>query len=94
MKHFTKLSYLLSLPLLVLSAPRQLALRQLDGSSTENDLTSGGCKNLTVIFARGTSEPGNVGAIAGPPMFSALKTALGDGQVAIQGVDYSASFAG
>lgn len=65
------------------------------GSSTENDVTSNtGCKALTVIFARGTSETGNMGTIIGPPLVTSLQTAVGTDQVAAQGVDYDASIAG
>ncbi|KAI9734902.1 MAG: hypothetical protein M1834_001982 [Cirrosporium novae-zelandiae] len=65
------------------------------GSSEENDVTNkASCKPLTVVFARGSSESGNVGTIAGPPMFSALKSSLGDNSVNVQGVDYDASIAG
>jgi hypothetical protein len=32
--------------------------------SSANDLTSGGCKSVMLIFARGTTEPGNIGMIA------------------------------
>jgi hypothetical protein len=49
---------------------------------------------MTVIFARGTTEPGNVGLLAGPPFFDALSTMVGEGQVAVQGVDYPASIEG
>ena len=34
-----------------------------------------------------------MGTVAGPPFFSALKSDLGDDQVAVQGVDYPASTA-
>ncbi|MCJ1458959.1 hypothetical protein MMC28_009336 [Mycoblastus sanguinarius] len=65
------------------------------GSSTENDVTNDApCKALTVIFARGTSEPGNVGTVAGPPFFEALQSAVGANMVALQGVNYSASWDG
>ena len=69
----------------------ELAKRQ--GGSTRNDL-EGECRAVTVIYARGTTEAGNVGAIAGPPFFDALDDALGDGAVAVQGVDYPADIAG
>lgn len=62
------------------------------GGSTENGL-DGSCGDLTVIFARGTSEPGNVGIISGPPMFKSLRTKLGNDKVVVQGVDYPASAA-
>jgi cutinase len=63
-------------------------------STTENGLTSGGCKAMTVIFARGTTETGNVGTLAGPPFFNALEASVGAGNVAVQGVDYPADIPG
>ena len=37
-------------------------------SITQNDVKNGGgCKPMTVLFARGTTELGNMGSIAGPP---------------------------
>ncbi|CZS76986.1 unnamed protein product [Fusarium graminearum] len=63
------------------------------GGSTMNDL-SGECKDVTVIFARGTTEAGNVGTAAGPPFFKALGEKIGQDKLAVQGVDYSASIAG
>ncbi|KAL1611873.1 hypothetical protein SLS60_000094 [Paraconiothyrium brasiliense] len=61
---------------------------------TENGVTDKNCcTGLTVIFARGTSEMGNVGTISGPPMFKSLRSKLGDGNVTIQGVDYPADAA-
>lgn len=60
---------------------------------TATDVTDGVCAPLTVIFARGTSETGNIGLIIGPPLFAALKTDL-DSQVALQGVNYAADVAG
>ncbi|KAL3421566.1 Cutinase 3 [Phlyctema vagabunda] len=61
---------------------------------TYNEL-SGPCKEYTIIFARGTSEPGNVGVIVGPPFFEALKAVVGSGNVAVQGVnDYPAEVGG
>lgn len=63
-------------------------------SSTRNDLVNGECKAVTVIFARGTGETGNVGTVTGPPFFTALSSALGADNVAVQGVDYAASTAG
>jgi cutinase len=62
---------------------------------TQNDLTNGsGCKAMTVIFARGTTETGNVGTLTGPPFFAALDKAMGAGQVAVQGVEYPADIPG
>ena len=50
---------------------------------------------MTVIFARGTTEPGNVGLVTtGPHFFDALTTMLGAKSVDVQGVEYSASIEG
>ncbi|KUJ23206.1 carbohydrate esterase family 5 protein, partial [Mollisia scopiformis] len=63
--------------------------------TTYNELGSSACAEYTVIFARGTTEPGNVGILVGPPFFEALESAVGSGNLVIQGVnDYSASIAG
>lgn len=70
------------------SGDADLIARQL--SDTSNDLTDGSaCQAITVIFARGTTETGNIGAVVGP----ALKSALGTG-TAFQGVTYPADVAG
>ncbi|KAL7272338.1 hypothetical protein RUND412_004858 [Rhizina undulata] len=67
-------------------------LEKKDSILTRNDLIDGVCKDVLVIFARGTTELGNVGLIVGPPFFTALDN-LGL-EVAVQGVDYPADFAG
>lgn len=59
-----------------------------------NELLNGPCKKVTVIFARGTGEDGNVGRLVGPPFFNALTGRIGDMNVAVQGVDYPANLAG
>ncbi|KAL4997039.1 cutinase-domain-containing protein [Aspergillus recurvatus] len=64
------------------------------GSSTSNDVTDNtGCKDLTFIFARGTSEMGNMGTVVGPKVSQALNSLTGN-RVATQGVDYPADSAG
>lgn len=61
--------------------------------TTYNGLSSGSCAEYTVIFARGTSEPGNVGVLVGPPLFLALQDLTSD--LTIQGVnDYAATVEG
>ncbi|PLB44878.1 putative cutinase [Aspergillus steynii IBT 23096] len=60
-----------------------LEARQLMDS---NDLQSGQCKDVTFIFARGSTEMGNMGTVIGPPTCSGLKAKLGAGKVACQGV--------
>ncbi|KAB8303474.1 hypothetical protein EYC80_004892 [Monilinia laxa] len=50
---------------------------------------------MTVLFARGTGEVGNVGVLAGPPFFIALAAYLNEtGSISIQGIDYPAKVAG
>ncbi|PWY61885.1 cutinase-domain-containing protein [Aspergillus eucalypticola CBS 122712] len=65
------------------------------GSSTENGVTqhSGSCKELTFIFARGTTEIGNMGTVVGPEVASELATLTGN-QVTVQGVNYPADWEG
>ncbi|KAJ0419794.1 cutinase 3 [Aspergillus carlsbadensis] len=53
---------------------------------TANDLTLGSCKAVTFIFARGSTETGNMGLVVGPETCTALKLKLGAGKVACQGV--------
>lgn len=68
-----------------------LAKRQYNGD-TFNQLTDGtACRPVTVIFARGTTSPGNVGEAGseGPSFFNALASVLGGAsRLAIQGVNY------
>jgi cutinase len=47
-----------------------------------------------LIFARGTTEQGNLGTVVGPGLASALKAAMGNSKVAVQGVNYPANVAG
>lgn len=58
--------------------------------TTRNELqavtTPSQCKKYIVIFARGTSEPGNVGDDVGPMFFDALEV-VRPGQVLVQGVN-------
>ncbi|CAD6446948.1 47f13803-3151-427c-b2f4-d414fc5b49a4 [Sclerotinia trifoliorum] len=62
-------------------------------SDTYNEL-GGACTDYTVIFARGTDDPGNTGVITGPPFFMALQSLVGSSKVTIQGVNnYAASVA-
>ncbi|KAI4678326.1 uncharacterized protein J4E88_006847 [Alternaria novae-zelandiae] len=65
-------------------------------SISQNDVKSGGgCKPMTVLFARGTTELGNMGSIAGPPFAIALGAMMGGaGNVAVQGIQYPADVPG
>jgi len=62
--------------------------------STANDISSSVCKEVTFIFARGSTEGGNMGMAVGPPFANALKQSFGKDNVAVQGVDYPADIAG
>lgn len=65
------------------------------GGDTENDLLDGtGCRDMLVIYARGTTEAGNVGTLTGPPFFAALAQQMGEQNLAVQGVDYPADIPG
>lgn len=89
---------LLSLVGLAASTPislPSLQTRQYIGADTENQLTDGTpCRELTILFARGTTEQGNVGTLAGPPFFQAVANLIGASNVAVQGVDYGATVDG
>ncbi|KAH6659138.1 carbohydrate esterase family 5 protein [Truncatella angustata] len=65
--------------------------------TSENDLVSGKCGDVVIVFARGTNEPGNVGSLVGPPFFDAVRAKLGakGKTLAVQGVDdYEADITG
>ncbi|KAF1851323.1 carbohydrate esterase family 5 protein [Cucurbitaria berberidis CBS 394.84] len=68
------------------------------GGNTYNQLTDGTpCREITLIYARGTTQDGNVGAPTdeGPTFFNALASRLGGtSRLAIQGVTYPANIFG
>jgi cutinase len=76
---------------------RGLSKRQYSGD-TYNQLTDGtACRAITVIYARGTTQAGNVGEpnSEGPTFFNALAARVGGiGRLAIQGVTYPANVFG
>jgi len=57
--------------------------------TTRNELINGECNDIIIIYARGTTEAGNVGPEVGPLFFSNL-TQIRPGKVLVQGVDYRA----
>lgn len=75
----------------------RLSKRQYTGD-TYNQLTDGtACRRVTVIYARGTTQEGNVGSpdSEGPTFFNAIASRLGGiSQLAIQGVTYPADILG
>ncbi|KAF6824065.1 cutinase precursor [Colletotrichum plurivorum] len=66
--------------------------RQIGGrvGSTANEFKQGGCKEIIFLWARGSTEIGNMGTVVGPDVGNNLKSAF-QGQVAVQGVDYAAA---
>ncbi|KAK1500425.1 cutinase [Colletotrichum abscissum] len=54
------------------------------------EYTQGGCRDVIFIFARGSTEVGNMGSTVGPPTSDGLKKKYGENKVAIEGVDYAA----
>lgn len=62
-----------------------------------NQLTDGtACRDVTVIWARGTGQQGNIGVSTdvGPMFLDALADLVGTNNLAAQGVNYSASVEG
>ena len=51
-----------------------------------NDLLQGRCAAIIIIFARGTIELGNMGALVGVPLQDALNGVFEPGQVIFQGI--------
>ncbi|KAJ4401328.1 hypothetical protein N0V91_007992 [Didymella pomorum] len=73
-----------------LVATRQLVLDRT--SLTENEFSSrfgGGCKDVIFVWARGSTELGNMGSIIGQPLGDELRREYGS-NLAIEGVDYAA----
>ncbi|KAI1505980.1 cutinase [Biscogniauxia marginata] len=68
---------------------RSVQTRQSTGT-TANEFLEGGCRNLIFIYARGSTQEGNIGENPGPYLVDDLKAALGNDFVAAQGVDYPA----
>jgi cutinase len=62
--------------------------RQHDGADTRDQLTSGTtpCRAITILYARGTMEPGNVGGETGQQFFRAVAETVGPQNLAVQGV--------
>ncbi|KAK2812220.1 hypothetical protein FQN50_001578 [Emmonsiellopsis sp. PD_5] len=82
----------ISLALLAaLASASPIQERQLIGGTgpIENGL-NGPCKDIAFIFARGSTEIGNMGTICGPPTADRIIKEFGKDAVAVQGVDYRA----
>lgn len=61
---------------------------------TTNDIQNSVYAPTTLIFARSTTEQGNMGSVTRPPVANQLISNLGQGQVAAKGVNYPADVAG
>ena len=57
-------------------------------NDTRNDIVDKlPCKEITLLFARGTTEDPNLGNLVGPPFVVALDATFGPSNVAVQGVN-------
>ncbi|KAI1800223.1 carbohydrate esterase family 5 protein [Daldinia bambusicola] len=58
--------------------------------TTMNEFLDGGCRDVIFIYARGSTQDGNIGDDPGPQTIDQLKATLGEDAVAAQGVEYPA----
>lgn len=76
-----------------LTSTQQDIADRLDVDTTRN--ASAGCADVTILFARGTDDPGNVGLLTGSPFFDAIQAQLEGKSLAVQGTNnYAASIDG
>ncbi|TRX90900.1 hypothetical protein FHL15_008105 [Xylaria flabelliformis] len=59
--------------------------------TTANEFLDGGCRPVIFLYARGSTQDGNIGGSPGPQTIDQLKAKLGSTTVAAQGFDYPAS---
>ncbi|GAP86676.2 putative cutinase [Rosellinia necatrix] len=59
--------------------------------TTANEFLQGGCRSVIFLYARGSTQDGNVGGSPGPQTIDQLKARLGETAVAAQGLAYPAS---
>ncbi|KAH8880115.1 putative cutinase [Thozetella sp. PMI_491] len=65
------------------------------GQINQTDIaTNKPCADMTLIFARGTTEPGNMGVFAGPQLVQAINNAVPGKSLNVQGVEYAATIQG
>lgn len=59
--------------------------------TTANEFLQGGCRPVIFLYARGSTQDGNIGGSPGPQTIDQLKATLGETAVAAQGLDYPAN---
>lgn len=65
------------------------------GPQNQTDIASNKqCADMTLIFARGTTEPGNMGGLVGPQLANEIQKAIPGRTLNIQGVEYAADIPG
>jgi cutinase len=70
------------LPNLILTA----TILSLASASPVQHSKRAACANMTVVFARGTTETGDLGTLVGPPFQSAIQSAIGSATLNMMGV--------
>ncbi|KLU92247.1 cutinase [Magnaporthiopsis poae ATCC 64411] len=75
------------------SFPRRLVARQTVGTEA-NEFKNGPCRDIVLLFARGSTQDGNMGQQPGPDLANAMKAKFGADRVAAQGMSYAAILAG
>lgn len=78
------------LPLFTLALSSPLDPRQLVVGTTATEFTDSGCRDVIMLFARGSTEIGNMGTICGPDTANGLKRRLGASRIAVEGIEYAA----
>jgi cutinase len=73
-----------------LKAGRSSGISSRATGTTANEFLQGGCRPLIFIYARGSTQDGNVGESPGPQTIDGLKASLGASYVAAQGLEYPA----
>ncbi|KAH7326622.1 cutinase-2 [Stachybotrys elegans] len=82
-----------ALALAAAAAANPIGVRQLGNrvGISSNEFTEGGCKPIIMLFARGSTEVGNMGTVCGPPTGEGLKRNFGADNVAVEGIEYAAA---
>lgn len=81
---------LTTLGLIALTYASRIEIHQTYIGIIANEFTQGGCRDIIMLFARGSTEAGNMGTICGPPTANGLRKSLGANAVAVEGVEYEA----